>query len=440
MPNETEERDEIVVVGKRGSKPTPEPQLVINFGEFGRAAPSVTSNPIIDFLRSIINTETDFYISNEFGSNQRKIIVTAIAGISNHPSFASAFSALKAKGAVINIRPVTRSDQIVHNDNGGTFGLVDGAVPGGAIIDIFVRVERGEPLSLTQISITVVHELIHALGVPAFTARLDMPDSHWDREIWRDIFRDYDFFAASSDSSGLSPIIGVPDDANRLVGSVGNSVFVGSASGSIFSPVSGGNILYTQAGHDEISRLPGGLVDRLVNGGGSTIIDFPTTVQPNAVSIIRSPNQDSLSVLVSGKPELVIEGASVAGSLISVRLDGQIYPISSFPTNQSNLVDDLDVFITFFGAYNGEQIGSVAVSDGLGTQFYYRIGQVIGAYAAENWMIDSNTGGLLGAFFKPDLGGSEFTSLAVVASDGITDALISVTVRWAYSNEFEPTL
>lgn len=106
MPNETEERDEIVVVGKRGSKPTPEPQLVINFGEFGRAAPSVTSNPIIDFLRSIINTETDFYISNEFGSNQRKIIVTAIAGISNHPSLASAFSALKAKGAVINIRPV----------------------------------------------------------------------------------------------------------------------------------------------------------------------------------------------------------------------------------------------------------------------------------------------------------------------------------------------
>lgn len=440
MPNETEERDEIVVVGKRGSKPTPEPQLVINFGEFVRAAPSVTSNPIIDFLRSIINTETDFYISNEFGSNQRKIIVTAIAGISNHPSLASAFSALKAKGAVINIRPVTRSDQIVHNDNGGTFGLVDGAVPGGAIIDIFVRVERGEPLSLTQISITVVHELIHALGVPAFTARLDMPDSHWDREIWRDIFRDYDFFAASSDSSGLSPIIGVPDDANRLVGSVGNSVFVGSASGSIFSPVSGGNILYTQAGHDEISRLPGGLVDRLVNGGGSTIIDFPTTVQPNAVSIIGSPNQDSLSVLVSGKPELVIEGASVAGSLISVRLDGQIYPISSFPTNQSNLVDDLDVFITFFGAYNGEQIGSVAVSDGLGTQLYYRIGQVIGAYAAESWMINSNTGGLFGSFFKPDLVGSEFTSLTVVASDGITDVLISVTVRWAHSNEFEPTL
>ena len=94
MPCETEEQDAIVVVGKRGSKPTIEPRLVINFGEFGRAGTSVTSKPIIDFLRSIINVETDFYISNAFSSDQREIIVKTIAGISNHPSFAAAFSAV----------------------------------------------------------------------------------------------------------------------------------------------------------------------------------------------------------------------------------------------------------------------------------------------------------------------------------------------------------
>lgn len=395
---------------------------------------------MLGFYKNIRKISPKAYYSEKFSAEQRKVILKAISGLSNHPSFAADFESLRKIGAIINIHPVTRSDQI-QEDEGGTLNLNDdGTVSAGRVVNIYIRLERGGKYTLAEISIIVVHELIHALGVPAFSERLDSPDSNWDIEIRNDIFKGYNFEEVSSNSDGSAPIIAVPDSANRLLGGVGGSVFIGSLDGNIFMPVAGGNLLYTKSGDDEVRIEPGGMVDRLVNGGGSTIIDFFPAVQFSSISILRSSDHANLSLLVAGKPELIIEGASIVGTAINVRIAGQLYPLSSFATFDSNIADFSEAHIDHFGAYSGEAIGSVAVANGLGTRLYYRIGEVSGVYAAEAWVIDLHSGVLIGQFTKPDLGGSEFTSLTVVASDGITDTLIAVTVRWAYSNEFEPTL
>ncbi len=334
MPESDEKESDVVVVAKRNPKPTPEPRLVINFGEGG----AWTNNFVFDYLRSLFNAETDFYIDNKFSADQKKIVIKTLSGLSNHPSFASAFEELRQKGAIINIHPATRSDQLRTDENGITVGLNDdGTVRSGSVIDIFVRIDRGGPLSPTQISIFVVHELIHALGVPAFGARLDAPDSNWDIEIWRDVFRGYDFSAISSNNGGAAPIVTGRDGEGRLAGSVGSSIYVGLISGDVFMPVGGGNAIFTRSGVNEVHLSPGGLVDRLVNGGGSTVIVVPPDLGLGSIAVLRSNDGNDLSLVIAGKPELSISNALAAGSMISVQVAGQIYPLSTFATYGSIL-------------------------------------------------------------------------------------------------------
>lgn len=98
MPNNENEEEEIVVVGKKTPKPTPEPRLMVTFGDGG-----FFNNPIADLFRSLFNAETDFYVDRAFSDSQRQIIKKILADISNHPSFSAAFDALRKKGAVVNI-------------------------------------------------------------------------------------------------------------------------------------------------------------------------------------------------------------------------------------------------------------------------------------------------------------------------------------------------
>lgn len=205
-------------------------------------------------------------------------------------------------------------------------------------------------------------------------------------------------------------------------------------------PVGGGNVIYTQSGADEIHLLRGGELDRLVNGGGPSTIALPSGVDYSTISFISSSSGDNLSLLVANRPELAIENALVPGSDFTIRSAGQVIPLSTFPNFNSTLAEYASIHIDYFGAYSGGFIGSAAISDGRGTQLFYRLGEVVGAYASEFWIVDVDTGSLSGQFNKPDMGGSEFTSVTVVAGDGVTDTFIFVTVRWAYSNEFEPTL
>ena len=426
--------DDIIVIGERSQKPTPNPQLTV--GSSGGGAP----NPLLDYLRSLFREETTFNIDPAFSVDQKRLVLDILKRIANYSELASSFKNLLVKNVVINIHPATRSDQI-QEDQGGTQGLnSDGTVSPGARLDLYIRVSRGEPLTLSEIASTIVHELIHSLGVPAFNARLDAPNSTWDRDVTKDLLQGYDFGSTSNGSSGLASLVGGLDTSSTITGPSSGSVLVGSGQGDTFVPVGGGNLIFPKGGNNQVQMALGGDLDIFKNTGGITTVILPNGPQIGNVSVLRSPDANDLSILVFGRPELKIENITISGTSVFINISGQSYDLNSFANANSNLSDSSDAHIDYFGAFYGGYLGSVAISEPNGSKPIYRLDALSGDYSLEDWFVDSNTGVVSAQFTKPDLGGSQFTFLTIVAGDGVNSTNIYLTVRWAYSNESNPTL
>lgn len=375
----SEEADEIVVVGRRDGGISPVPLLTLSMSTGGTTDIWDIFPP---FLRRLLVEDTDFDIDETFTAKQKEMIIKAIEGVAAHPELAAAFNALIEKGADINIRPATRSDQLAANHLGGTTGLnEDDAVSQGATIDIYIALEYGsEPRSAFQIAITVVHELVHALGVPEFQDRLHDPKKTWDEDLTRAIFHGYDFFAAAVNDSNLSGPIVAPEAGGHLAGTSGHDIFSGSNNADIISPGVGGSTVYSGLGDDSILIELGGALDIVVDDGGADRIVLDA-VDPASVSTRWSEDGADLMLLVNGVQEALIEYASGVGAVEVIQIGGMSYGVGVFTGSVNAAPVDASRHVDHFGTFSGGTIASGSTSDANGDVLSYRLGAISGDYS-----------------------------------------------------------
>ena len=433
-----DEGEIIIVVGERVAKPTAEVRLNISPGGTG----GLPDSPLLRFFRSLLQNRTEFDLDRNFTPAQKKLIKKIVQAIANHPDFAAAFENLMEKHVDINISPATRPEHLEDDALGQIFGLDnDGYVVPSSSLDIFIAMTYGgEPRHIFQIAITIVHELIHALGVPAFTARLDAPGSDWDRLLTIDLLKDFDFGFTTPQGGGSANVIGDPQTRGVLSGSVSNEVFVGSNAGNIYQPVGGGHIFYPGTGANEYLIDQNAGLSTVKNQGGSHLFALSANVTLTDVVVASTPDNRKMTLVVFDNPSIVVDDPAASGASYSIRLGTIIHPISAFATRIGESLQNTSVHVDVFGVFVCGYIGSAAISDLHSTNIFYRLGSVTGAYAGENWSIDESTGAISGQFHKPDLGGSEFSIVTALAGNGTDTAEVHITVRWAHSGEMNPEL
>lgn len=91
------------------------------------------------------------------------------------------------------------------------------------------------------------------------------------------------------------------------------------------------------------------------------------------------------------------------------------------------------VYDSFYGGF----VASASVLDTNGDTLSYRIGDVAGDYASEEWAIDSDTGLLFADFTRYAEPGSKFSLVTVIVSDGIDVSQVTVSIRWGNSGEYD---
>lgn len=430
MASIPDEETEVVVCSKREKGPSPEPRLIINYvSEIGGLFDNISQ-----FFSNLLRSETSFDIDNAFGNSKKNLIAKIIAGLSNHPAFVEKFEELRRRNVDVNFRPVTRPDQIPSWADGQTTINLDGS------ITIFIRIGNPDPFDSRYFATPVVHELIHAFADAAFDARLDAVGSRWAADITNDLLRGLDLTSLESTVEPFAAVILPSDQHGDVTGSVGGSILVGSNRGNSFFPKYDGNMIFTQSGDDRIVVSENGHFNYLISGGGTDTIELPSVFYLDDISVLSSNDSSIYTLLVFKEPKISIDVKYSSLQNISILHRGQLIPLISFNIKNSALPESHSAHIDYFGGFYGGFIGSAAVSDLNGVKLYYRLGEVFGAYAAEDWTVDRFSGVISANFVKPDLGGSEFTSLSVVVSNGASNSINYVTVRWAYSNEYEPTL
>ena len=312
-------------------------------------------------------------------------------------------------------------------------------VPEGASLRIYIRMTRsGIIRSEFEIAISIVHELVHALGNPAFTARLDAPNSTWDEELTRDLLRGHDFETSTPQGGGATNIIGDSQTPGTLTGSSHSQVFVGSDSGNTFQPIGGGHVLYPGTGQNRYILSQNADLSIIDDRGGSHTFVLGGSVALTDVAIALAPTNDRITLLVRNDPLVAIDSARPLGPHYSIELATGIHAFSTLVSRTGAQLPGASTHIDFFGEFVGGVIGSAATTDPHNTNIFYRLGSVEGAYFSENWSVDPSSGAISGHFSKPDLGGSEFSFVTVLAGNGTDTAKIQVTIRWAYSGEMNP--
>lgn len=439
MPDD-EESDEIVVTGRRGVKAKPFESFAVDIDiDTGGTFDNLTDG-LPESLRALLVNETDFDVDETLTAKQKEIVVRAIQGIANHPLFGEVFRELLAKRADINIVATNRSTE-TYGAKGATVGLEpDGSVSQGAIIDIIVLMIRGgEPVSNRNFAETVVHELIHALGIAEFSDRLDAPGSLFDREITNDIFRDYDFNSGAIGQQASETIIRI-GGGSSLSGTPDRDVLAGSNRDDVIAPGAGGDLVFSGIGNDSIALTVGGIPDLIVDDGGSDRIVLPGSIDPAAVKLRWSDDGQELALLVNGLPEAIVQNAQSTGAIEVVQIGSVSYPISSFESIANSSPAGQSRVIEYFGAFSGGYIGSAASTDPDNDALSYQLVSISGEFADRSWHVDPSSGSINAQFSKPDETGSRFTTLIIRVSDGLNSVDEDVVVRWAYSLEQNPEL
>lgn len=437
MASQPPEEDEnvIVVTGSRLPKPTAEVRLEINIG----GSSGGPNDPVFRFFRSLFSGETDFDLSSDFTAEQRKLIQKIIREMANDPYFAAQFQDLLSKNADINISPATRPEHVSSDAQSQIHGLDNGLVNPGASIRIYVKMTvGGMPISTYQFAVAVVHELVHALGSPAFTARLDAPGSDWDEEITRGMFAGYDFQSVLPPEA-ITQVIGDTQTPGPLVGTSHNQAFLGADAGNTFQPASGGHTIFPGLGANDYRFVPGATLSVIHDRGGNHVFQMGSGVSLSDLSLMNAVDGNGITLLAHHTPVATIQNARPLGPHYAVRINGMTYPFTTLSMYPSSVLQNASYHFDIFGEFHGGPVGIASVYDSLGINAFYRLGAVTGAYASSNWMVNENTGAITANFHKPDLGG-EFTFLTLLAGNGASTAQIQVTVRWAYSGEMNPEL
>lgn len=321
---------------------------------------------------------------------------------------------------------------------GATTGLDNGRVGQGATINIYILMVRaGEAISNRSFAETVVHEFIHALGVPEFAARIDAAGSTFEREMTNDIFRGYDFAASIENAMAVETIIRI-DNAASLTGTPGRDVLAASDRADSIFPGSGGDLIFPGTGDDSVFVTPGGVPDLVVDDGGTDRIVLPAGIDPGSITTRWSSDGKDLALLVNGTQEVIIEGANASGSVEYIDIGSVSFPVSSFASVTNSLPSNQSTVIDYFGAFGGGYVGNAASLDADNDILSYQLVALSGEFSTEVWQVDANSGVITAQFSKPDQTGSLFTSLIIRVLDGTDSVDREVTIRWAYSLEQNP--
>lgn len=332
----------------------------------------------------------------------------------------------------IEIHVVTRPDQISKpSDYGNTQGRNrDGTVSDGAYIDIYINLNRlGAELTDFQFQVTVIHELIHVFGNVQWSGRLDAPNSTWGREIYNAAF------SRTSQLEGASMIEATGAGGGALQATIEGAVLVGSQSSDDLATVSSGNTVFSGAGDDRVSISVAGYPLIRDDGGYDTILVRDAT---SASSLSARWSQDGQDVALynDGMMIALLAGAATGGAFEAVQVGGSVVSLASLMVQPNAAPSVQDQLMEVHGTYQG-LVGSIAGFDAEGDRIDYRLVEIEGAYADRAWRV-TDDGQVIADFLREDRPGSEFTTLRIVAADGLSSAPMELTVRWASDDSPQP--
>lgn len=433
--------DDIIVIGKRrntqSSSSTANSSATLSIiAHSGR-----TNRPeqaVFEFLRAIFVSQTDYDLDTRFTPKQKEIILKALQGLADHPRYGPLMEELARKGADINII-ADYNGLITGTDHGRTYGKNDdGTVDRGETITIYINMNfGGAPTAASAFAQTIIHELIHSLGVPSLDAELDAQGSRTAWQATRDIFGEYDFYAPAF---AVSSDIGVTSAGNvggSQLGSAAYEIFSGSDFADIISPGSGGSLVYTGAGDDRIVIAVDGDVDEIIDGAGTDTIELPAGTLLSAVSARWIGEGQDLAILIDGKMEALIIDAAGSGAVEYISIAGSDVLVSTLPTATNAAPSAMATNTTVTGSFFGGGVASGATFDANGDALVYRLGSVGGECAEEAWSVDRQTGAISANFTRFAAEGDQYTFLSLIVSDGFEESTVSVTVRWTNPGDVE---
>ena len=440
-PSEEEESaNEVIVIGSRmgagdssggwGVAPLP---IIVRSG--GTNDPS---NRLVEGLRGLFDRQTDYDLDTRFTDAQKQIILTALRGLANHPVYGPAMAALAAKGADINII-ADFSGEYTGSDLGQTRGRnSDGTIDQGESITIYINMNPGgAPVSNIGFSEVIVHELIHSLAFPHSTGR-SMLRAHCSTGKCATRSSPVTISAPlPTPSSMQADVLDLADAGGALAGSGSYEIFSGSDFADAIAPGGGGSLVYSGQGDDRITVTLNGGVDEIIDSGGLDSIVLPAGTSLSSISMRWSPGQHDLAVMVNGKVEAIIVDAAGDGAVEQISVDGVGYALSAFAVAVNVPPDAVTINATVYDSFYGGFVASASVFDANGDALSYRIGDVTGDYAGEEWTIDADTGLLFGDFTRYAESGSSFTVVTVIVSDGLDVSNVTVSIRWANSGEYD---
>lgn len=445
-PTEEEEPEtEIIVIGSRtrtsnsgGGTSSSDALLSIIARQGDTNSPASAA---VEWLRGLFDTQTDYDLDTRFTDRQKQIILMALRGLADHPVYGPAMAALATKGADINIIA-----DFTGNDTYGHRGRIvgrndDGTIDQGESITIYINMNfGGQPITDISFAEVIVHELIHSLGVPAFDAELHAPGSTVAREVRNEIFSGYDFNAPADLGSVGTDVLDVADTGGSLAGSGSFEIFSGSDFADEIVPGAGGSLIYSGGGDDRITLTLGNGVDEIADSAGLDTILLPAGTLLSSISMRWSADQHELAVMVNGKVEAIILGADGSGAVEQISVGGANYALSAFPVVTNVPPDGVTINATVHDSFYGGFVANAAVPDGNGDTLTYRLGDVAGDYANEEWTVDANSGSVFADFTRYAEPGSRFSVVTVIVSDGIDVSYVTVSIRWGNSGEYEPPI
>jgi len=286
-----QEDKEIIVVGRRsgagsgGGGSGGAGSVVVNRGG--------TNNPLnslVETLRGLFDSQTDYDLDTRFTPKQREIILMALQGLANHPVYGPKMAELAAKGADINI--IADFTGVFTGSSRGVLAgkNPDGTVDQGESITIYINMSPGgAPVSDISFSETIVHELMHSLGDPGLDAILDASGSTIDQSVRNDIFSGYDFSGAANLDTAQANIVDVPNTGGSSTGSWNYEIFSGSDYADEIRPGAGGSLVYSGSGDDRILIAIDGDIDEIIDTAGFDTIMISAGISTGSISTVGPP-------------------------------------------------------------------------------------------------------------------------------------------------------
>lgn len=334
------------------------------------------------------------------------------------------------------------------HDNLGTVegrtGLRPTGIQNGDNIPIEIgQINHGGPMTDQLFVQTVIHEFIHTFGNPTWDARLDAPNSQWDRELFfqlkfNELMAPSGQIVTSQADSDVRPLIVGDLNGGEIHGLVQPGVLIGTIYGNTFHMGSAGDTAIGANGADTYIAQTGGGIDIIQDDGGSDTLVLASVVAPTSVSALWSPDGRDLSIYVDGNLEAIGIDAGSSGAIEYLRLNGTNYSLAAFVTGTNAAPVAPAQTIDIYGTAPAGALAYIVASDPNDDLLHFTLLDVAGEFADLPWYVN-DLGTIFTDFTRLDSPGNSLTYLTVRVDDGVSSVDTTVTISWGYSGDYDPT-